>query len=85
MRAGARRRRARIGIGVLAVALALLFWTSCVSTVAPPARLDDPVTVRLLSTGRHAGVLLPCSDGRVVEYGYGDWGWYALGQNEWAR
>lgn len=41
--------------------------------------------MRLLSTGRHAGLLLPCADGRIVEYGYGDWSWYALAENDWWR
>jgi len=75
----------RLVLLALIGALAFALWTGCASTVTPPARVDDPITVSLLSTGRHAGVLLPCPDGRTVEYGYGDWGWYALMKNDWWR
>lgn len=51
----------------------------------PPEAPASPVAVRLLSDGRHAGLLLPCADGRVVEYGYGAWSWYALLENQWWR
>jgi hypothetical protein len=42
----------------------------------------------LLSTGRHAGLLIPCGpseSGQIVEYGYGAWSWYALGKDDWWR
>ena len=75
-------------LALLALACALLataLWCGCASTVTPPSEPPDPVQVYLLSTGRHAGVLLPCGDGRTVEYGYGDWSWYALGKTDWWR
>lgn len=81
-----RPRRSRIA--VLAAACALLataVWCSCASTVTPPTDPPDPIVVHLLSTGRHAGVLLPNGDGRTVEYGYGNWSWYALGKDDWWR
>ena len=65
--------------------LAVVAWCGCASTVTPPVDPPDPVVVHLLSTGRHAGVLLPNGDGRTVEYGYGDWSWYALGKTDWWR
>jgi hypothetical protein len=79
------RRKRLTRLAVLATLLALGFWSSCASTVRPPADPVEPVTVHLLSTGRHAGVLLPNGDGRTVEYGYGDWSWYALGKTDWWR
>ena len=47
--------------------------------------MRSPVTIRLIAAGRHSGLLLPCADGRVVEYGYGEWNWYALGKDDWWR
>lgn len=86
-RAEVKRTRSR-KLAFLAVAVALLAvvaWCGCASTVTPLKDPPDPVVVHLLSTGRHAGVLLPNGDGRTVEYGYGDWSWYALLKNDWWR
>ncbi len=55
------------------------------STVTQPPAPEDPATVYLLSSGRHAGLVLPRADGRLVEYGYGDWSWYALAEDDWWR
>jgi hypothetical protein len=72
-------------LAAAAALLAVVAWSGCASTVTPPADPPDPIVVHLLSTGRHAGVLLPNGDGRTVEYGYGDWNWYALGKTDWWR
>ena len=84
--AGARMKRKLAFLAVVgATLLAVAAWCGCASTVTPPADPPDPVVVHLLSTGRHAGVLLPNGDGRTVEYGYGNWSWYALGKTDWWR
>src|SRR5262245_8308798 len=71
---------------VLALGLAALAsLSSCAATVEAPERVEDPASVFLFAGGRHCGLLLPCADGRIVEYGYGDWGWYALGEDDWWR
>lgn len=81
-----RPRRRRIAfLAVVGALLAVVAWCGCASTVTPPTDPPDPIVVHLLSTGRHAGVLLPNGDGRTVEYGYGDWNWYALLRNDWWR
>ncbi|MFN0008064.1 MAG: hypothetical protein ACKVXR_09175 [Planctomycetota bacterium] len=72
-------------LAVAGTLLAVAAWCGCASTVTPPKDPPDPIVVHLLSTGRHAGVLLPNGDGRTVEYGYGDWTWYALGKDDWWR
>jgi hypothetical protein len=41
------------------------------------------VTVFLLREDRHFGVVLPRPHGGFVEFGYGDWDWYALGHDRW--
>ena len=70
-------------LGVACITLAAS--TSCVSTVRPPEHVADPVAVHLVSSGRHAGLLLPHGEGELVEFGYGSWNWYALGRDEWWR
>lgn len=54
---------------------------ACTSTVLPPPPVDDPVEVFLLHEAMHVGVVLPpAADGApFVEFGYGDWSYYALG------
>jgi hypothetical protein len=69
---------------VLLVA-AFVTWTTRPSRVEPPVTVADPVTVRVLATGLHSGLLLPSGDGRTVEYGFGEWLWYAHDENEWWR
>src|SRR5262245_57988661 len=73
------------GVCVAAGLLGLSLWSLLPGSVRPPRAVSDPVTVRLFSAGRHSGLLLPVGDGRVVEYGYGDWSWYALGKDDWWR
>jgi hypothetical protein len=78
------RKRFLLG-SIAVVVLGLGLWTAPPSEVRPPADVEDPVSIRLLAAGRHSGLLLPCGDGRVVEYGYGEWSWYALGRDDWWR
>lgn len=72
------------------VALAVvLTCMGCTATVVPPAMPEDPVQVFLLSEALHTGIVLPPDPGssgnpdQYVEFGYGDWSWYALGNNAW--
>jgi hypothetical protein len=79
-----RRRVARAALLVL-LAVFCVLWFRRRSEVRPPPAAADSVVVRVLATGLHSGLLLPCGDGRVVEYGYGEWGWYARDENAWWR
>ena len=65
-----------------------LTLAACTSTILPPPRPDDPVQVFLLEEALHVGVVLPPDpdgaaagddDGEYVEFGYGDWSFYAEG------
>jgi hypothetical protein len=64
-------------------------WTSvgCTATVAPPESVRAPVTVHLLREAMHTGLVLPPppGGGDYVEYGFGDWQWFALGNDAWHR
>lgn len=75
----------RAAAGLVAGLFGLGLWTLHPGSVRPPRAISDPVTVRLISAGRHSGLVLPVGDGRAVEYGYGEWSWYALGKDDWWR
>ncbi len=47
--------------------------------VTPPAVCVDPVTVVLADYGHHASVVLPRIDGQSVEFAFGQWEWFAKG------
>lgn len=67
-------------------ALALLL-AGCTSMVSPPPPPADPVHVYLLQEALHTGLVLPPArddgDAEFVEFGFGDWSWYALGNEAW--
>ena len=68
--------------------LASCFWllltaTGCSGTIHPPAVQSNPATVYLADYGRHSSLLLPQSDGQYVEWAFGDWKWFALGETKW--
>jgi hypothetical protein len=77
----------RIGHAALLVLLLVLLFgfVRRRSQVRPPPPTADSVVVRVLATGLHSGLLLPCGGGNVVEYGYGEWGWYARDESAWWR
>lgn len=67
-------------IAVLAPLVALAAWCGgCTATiVAPivePGERTAPVFVTV--AGYHSSLILPRAEGGMVEYAYGDWGWFA--------
>src|SRR5262245_26160467 len=62
---------------------------ACTSVVFPPEAPVDPTTVWVLSEGIHLGLVLPTGDpapaAGFVEYGFGEWEWFAKGNNAWYR
>jgi hypothetical protein len=61
----------------------------CSSTVTAPPEVVDPVEVFVLEEAMHTGLVLPPdpsasgSPEQYVEFGYGDWSWYARGNDAW--
>ena len=61
------------------------------STVCAPSSVFDPVRVYVLSDACHQGLILPDDPGRAmatrryVEYGFGDFEWFAMGQESCTR
>lgn len=66
---------------MFAAGLALVS-ASCTSTVKAPANVEDPVSVLLIREALHRGLVFP-REHDMVEFGFGDWGWYALEEDEW--
>jgi hypothetical protein len=54
----------------------ILAWIFVPATIIPPAAPRNPVTVHVAEFGFHARLLLPEGD-RWVQYGFGDWDYYA--------
>jgi hypothetical protein len=55
----------------------------CTATITPPSPPSDPTTVFLLREALHTGIVLPGATATddYVEFGFGDWSWYALGND----
>ena len=79
------RRRVWIcrGLPALALAIGLLATEGCVSQITPPASPEDPVPIYVRWEARHKGLILPRQMGSWVEYGYGEFDWYALEKDRW--
>jgi hypothetical protein len=57
----------------------MLASVGCSATISAPANPPHPTTVLITDYGRHSSLLLPDPDGRMVEYAFGDWDWFARG------
>ena len=70
-------------------ALLALSSAACSSVVKAPATVRDPVVAFLLEEALHTGLVLPPAPGAsgspecYVEFGFGDWGFYALEDTGW--
>lgn len=80
--------RAAVGVKRIAPcvgAALLLLPAACTMRITPPANPRDPVSVFIADYGYHASLMLPCPDGSLAEYAYGEWEWFARGRDEWYR
>ncbi|MDA7936422.1 DUF2459 domain-containing protein [bacterium] len=79
-------RAARLLSSLVAVTFSL---GACTSTVVPPVDVVDPVEIFVLSEAIHTGIVLPPdpgasgNPGQYVEFGFGDWSYYALENVYW--
>lgn len=81
-----RPRRAHAAGAVVAGALLVSWCVGCTSVVRPPeGPLQDPITVFVTFDDRHRGLLLPRQTAAWVEYGYGEYAWYAENRDAWYR
>ena len=75
------------GASVRRLTLVVIFCTvaGCANRVVPPEHVADPVAVYIVDYGRHSSLLLPSGQGRVSEFAYGDWEWFASNSTAWTH
>lgn len=64
-------------LALLVAALGLLL-AGCGHRITPPGQLADPVPVYVIDYGRHASLALSAPEGRLTEWSWGDWNWFAM-------
>lgn len=74
----------------VAVVAVCVFAGGCATRVIPPSAPRDPASVFIADYGLHSSLVFPAAlrgDGSTgaVEYAYGEWEWYALGNEAWWR
>lgn len=74
------RCRVALAAGLLAFANG-----ACAYRVTPPANPQFPTTVFIADYGDHASLVLPRGQERWAEYAYGEWEWFARGNDAWHR
>jgi hypothetical protein len=85
-RTSGRRFAARLPRHPRLGAAATVFLGGCCSVVTPPAIVADPTPVYVLDYGRHSSLVLPNAEGLgLVEFAYGEWEWFARGNDPWYR
>lgn len=70
--------------GILCL-LAVAGLAGCTNTIYPPAQPAETRQMYLVDLGRHTRLAFGLPDGEFVEYGYGEWRWYALMEDAWWR
>jgi hypothetical protein len=71
------------GIKALVVCALSVMMVGCSARIIPPASVPRPQIVLVTDYGRHSSLLLPDDNGRLEEFMYGDWKWFALGDTHW--
>ena len=71
------------GIACLFVAAVLL--AGCGNTIHRSEAASETRKVYLIDLGRHTRLAFGLPDGEFVEYGYGEWQWYARMEDQWWR
>lgn len=57
--------------------------SGCTKTFRLPPPPEDPVEVWFVHEAMHKGIVLPSDGGGSVEWGVGEWAWYAEEANTW--
>ncbi|MEX2495989.1 MAG: hypothetical protein WD448_07875 [Woeseia sp.] len=65
--------------------LAAILLAGCTNTIRLPAPPADDRAVYLVDFGRHTRLAFELPDGTLIEYGYGEWKWYARMEDHWWR
>lgn len=67
------------------ICAAVVLLTGRVNKLRALDGLDAPAKMYLLDLGRHTRLAIGRPDGGIVEYGYGEWLWYANLEDHWWR
>lgn len=78
-------RRLLAATAVIALVITAIGLWGCTTTIIPPSAdyvAENPVYVHIADYGRHSSIMLPLDgdDGRMVEYGFGEWRFFALNE-----
>jgi hypothetical protein len=71
----------RLLLSVMLGLAILLLPLACTTVVVPPPKPDNSVAVYLVDFGWTCALVLP-ADSHMIEYAYGDWNYYALGNRD---
>ena len=77
--------RSIFNTGAACLCFVLMQLSACVNTIHLPERPAEIREVYLLDLGRHTRLAFSLPDGGFVEYGYGEWRWYARMEDSWWR
>lgn len=69
-------------VSILVLAGLLL---ACTNTIRVPPEPADSRNVYLVDLGRHSRLAFERPNGALLEYGYGEWRWYAKMEDQWWR
>jgi hypothetical protein len=78
-----RRWSRRLGLGLVLAVTVTWGVAGCTAVVTPPRDVVDGVQVYVLLDDQHRGLVLPDAEVGQVEYGFGEWWWYALREDAW--
>lgn len=67
-------------VALTLVAIKLAWQIVSPTIIQTPADPSSPITVYVADYGFHSRLLLPNEDGKIVQYAYGDWQYFALKQ-----
>jgi len=65
--------------------LAAFLLSGCANTIYLPEMPSEIRKAYLVDLGRHTRLAFGLPDGGFVEYGYGEWQWYARMEDQWWR
>jgi hypothetical protein len=68
---------------LLVVGVLVLPQAGCSARIIPPAAPPRPQTVLVTDYGKHSSLVLPDGSGHLVEFAFGDWNWFAMGETHW--
>ncbi len=66
----------------LAPAVVWFLTTACTTLIIPPQDPPNPTRVYIVDVGYHAALILPDRENGIVRYVYGDWSYFALGEDD---